>query len=492
MHLATLGSFVFCVALSLKITLMAISIPTIQDSELEAARSTVSRMFPKALEILERLVRVPGIAWDAFDEKQLVKSAELVKDLFESTGVFDQVEILRAKYGEGKLGAPAVVATRKAKNSRPTILLYAHHDVQPPGDEGLWDSAPFEPEVRNGRLYGRGAADDKAGVVAHYAAISALAELAGADFDLGLAVFIEGEEEAGSPSFASFLTKYRDKLESDVIVVADSGNWSSEVPAITTTLRGLVSLELEIRTLDHALHSGMYGGAVPDAMMALIKIMDSLWDENGSVTISGLKSGKIGDLDYSEDQLRADTGLLPSTKAIGTGPILTRIWTKPAVSLIGLDYPTVALSSNTLIPSLRAKLSLRIAPGEDPGQALEALKGHILANNRLGAEISFGAVELGKPFSLGEAGWAKSLAEQALELAYGEKSVDIGIGGSIPFIAELERVYPKAQVLVTGVEDPDSRAHSPNESLHLDSFKSAILAELLLLLSGNQITAPKV
>jgi cysteinylglycine-S-conjugate dipeptidase len=467
---------------------MGISIPTIQESDLEAAKSAVSGIYPKALEILQGLVRIPGIAWEAFDANQLMKSAEAVRDLFKSTGVFDQVEILTANYSERLTGAPAIVATRKAKNSRPTVLLYAHHDVQPPGDENLWDSAPFEPEVRNGRLYGRGAADDKAGVVAHYAAVAALAELAGSDFDLGLAVFIEGEEEAGSPSFAEFLDQYSDRLEADVIVVADSGNWSTTVPAITTTLRGLVSLEIEVRTLDHAVHSGMYGGAVPDAMLALIKIMDSIWDEKGSVSISGLKSSENSDLDYNEEQLRDDSGLLPSTRPIGTGSILPRIWTKPALSLIGLDYPTVALSSNTLIPSLRAKLSLRIAPGEDPDGALEALKGHILAHNPLGAEIHFGAVELGKPFSLGDSGWAKSLAEQALGLAYGEKSVDIGVGGSIPFIAELERVYPQAQVLVTGVEDPDSRAHSPNESLHLETFKSAIVAQLLFLLGGNQIT----
>jgi acetylornithine deacetylase/succinyl-diaminopimelate desuccinylase-like protein len=467
---------------------MGLSIPTIKDSEFEVAKTAVSRIYPKALEILQALVRIPGIAWDAFDEKQLALSAETVKDLFEGTGIFDEVEILRAHYGDGKLGAPAVVATRKAKNARPTILLYAHHDVQPPGDESLWDSAPFEPEVRNGRLYGRGAADDKAGVVAHYAAVSALAELAGADFDLGLAVFIEGEEEAGSPSFTNFLSQYRDKLEADVIIVADSGNWSTTVPAITTTLRGLVSLELGVSTLAHAVHSGMYGGAVPDAMMAFTKIMDSMWDESGSVSILGLISDPTSDLDYSDDQLRDDSGLLSSTLPIGTGAILPRIWTKPALSIIGLDYPSVALSSNTLIPTLKAKLSLRIAPGEDPERALEALKGHILAHNPLGAEISFGAVELAKPFSLGESGWAKSLAEQALELAYGHKSVDIGIGGSIPFIAELERVYQSAQVLVTGVEDPDSRAHSPNESLHLESFRSAILAQLLFLLGGNQIS----
>ena len=461
--------------------------PTTSTAQLEKASEAVKKLFPEALENLKDLVRIPGIAWEAFDAKQLEKSAEAVKSLFEELGVFEKVEILRAGYGDSLVGAPAIVATRKAKNSRPTVLLYAHHDVQPPGDDALWESTPFEPEIRNGRMYGRGAADDKAGIIAHFASIKLLSEIAGADFDLGLSIFIEGEEEAGSPSFATFLEDHKDQLEGDVIVVADSGNWSTTVPAITTTLRGLASIEFEVRTLDHAVHSGMYGGAVPDAMLALVKILGSMWDENGSVTISGLFSAENSNLDYSEAQLRADSGLLPSTSAIGSGPILPRIWTKPALTLIGLDYPTVALSSNTLVPSVRAKLSLRIAPGDDPERALEALKGHILAHNTLGAEITFGAVELGKPFSLGESGWAKTLAEQSLSLAFGEKSVDIGIGGSIPFIAELERVFPKAQVLVTGVEDPDSRAHSPNESLHLEGFQSAILAQLLFLLGGNQI-----
>ena len=462
--------------------------PTITPAELATAREAVEKLFPSALETLKGLVRIPGIAWDAFDASELDKSAEAVKQLFLSTGVFEEVEILSATYGDSKMGAPAIVATRKAKNSRPTILLYAHHDVQPPGEDSLWESTPFEPEIRNGRMYGRGAADDKAGIIAHYSSIKLLAEIAGADFDLGLAVFIEGEEEAGSPSFTSFLETYKHKLEGDIIIVADSGNWSTTVPAITTTLRGLVSLEFEVRTLDHAVHSGMYGGAVPDAMLAMVKILGSMWDEKGSVSISGLFSAENSHLEFTEAQLRADSGLLPSTLPIGTGPILPRLWTKPSLTLIGLDYPSVALSSNTLVPSLRAKLSLRIAPGDAPERALEALKAHILAHNPLGAEIKFGAVELGKPFSLGESGWGKSLAEQALGLAYGESSVDIGIGGSIPFIAELERVFPEAQVLVTGVEDPDSRAHSPNESLHLESFQSAILAQLLFLLGGNQIT----
>jgi cysteinylglycine-S-conjugate dipeptidase len=474
-------------SLALKITLMRLNPPTITSDELVKASQAVDALFPSALETLQELVRIPGIAWEAFDAAQLDKSAEAVKQLFESTGVFDEVEILRAEYGDSLVGAPAIVATRQAKNDKPTVLLYAHHDVQPPGDGALWESNPFEPEIRNGRLYGRGAADDKAGIIAHYSSVKLLSELAG-DFDLGLAIFIEGEEEAGSPSFESFLETYKDKLAGDVIVVADSGNWSTTVPAITTTLRGLVSLEFEVQTLDHAVHSGMYGGAVPDAMLAMVKILGSMWDEKGSVSISGLISEENSDLAFTEAQLRADSGLLSSTLAIGEGPILTRLWTKPSLTLIGLDYPSVAMSSNTLVPSLKAKLSLRIAPGDVPEQALEALKAHILANNSLGAEITFGAVELGKPFSLGESGWGKALAEQALSLAYGEKSVDLGIGGSIPFIAELERVFPSAQVLVTGVEDPDSRAHSPNESLHLEGFRSAILAQLLFLLGGNQIT----
>ena len=466
---------------------MTITPPPIRESDVEAVRNYAEGALAQALEKLSGLVSIPGIAWEAFDASQLDRSAEAVAGLLRETEVFESVEILRSLTPQGPLGAPAIVATRAARNSRPTILLYAHHDVQPPGANELWESEPFKTEIRNGRMYGRGAADDKAGVIAHVYAIRALRELTKNDFDLGLVVFIEGEEEAGSPSFANFLVEHKAKLQSDVIIVADSGNWTTDVPAITTTLRGLVSLEFEVRTLDHAVHSGMYGGAVPDAMLALTKILGTMWDENGSVSISGLNSADSVDLAYSEDQLRTDSGLLPSTKPLGEGGILGRLWTKPALTLIGLDYPSVAVSSNTLVPSVRAKLSLRIAPGQDPSDALEALKAHILTHNYLGAQIDFGAVELGRPFSLGESGWAKDLASRALKSAYGFESVDIGIGGSIPFIADLEAVFPGVQVLVTGVEDPDSRAHSPNESLDIETLRKAIIAQALILLGGNQL-----
>jgi acetylornithine deacetylase/succinyl-diaminopimelate desuccinylase-like protein len=466
---------------------MTITPPPISKTDVEAAQKYTDGAFAKALETLSSLVSIPGIAWDAFDASELERSAEAVAGLLRETDVFESVEIFRSATPAGPMGAPAVVATRAARNSKPTILLYAHHDVQPPGADDIWESEPFKTEIRNGRMYGRGAADDKAGVISHVYSIKALRELTNNDFDLGLVVFIEGEEEAGSPSFANFLIEHKTKLSSDVIIVADSGNWTTEVPAITTTLRGLVSLEFEVSTLDHAVHSGMYGGAVPDAMLALTKILGSMWDENCSVSISGLISENSVDLAYSEQDLRVDSGLLPSTLSIGEGGILGRLWTKPSLTLIGLDYPSVAISSNTLVPSVRAKLSLRIAPGQGPSEALEALKTHILTHNPLGAQIDFGAVELGKPFSLGESGWAKDLASRALKSAYGFDSVDIGIGGSIPFIADLEAVFPGVQVLVTGVEDPDSRAHSPNESLDIETLRKAIIAQTLILVGANQV-----
>ena len=448
------------------------------------AKSFIESSFSDLQEELIALAKIPGIAWDAFDANDLELSAEAVAALLKGLEVFDFVDIRRSQ-AAGKLGAPAVVAKRAAKNGKPQILLYAHHDVQPPGDETAWKTEPFEPTLIGNRLYGRGAADDKAGIVTHIAAIRALKHIVGADFDLGLTLFIEGEEEAGSPTFRNFLDENKSDLQADVIIVADSGNWTVDVPALTTTLRGLVSQVIEVSTLDHALHSGMYGGAVPDAMLATIKLLATLHDDEGNVAIAGLKQGIADDLPYSEDQLRIDAGLLGGTQQIGEGSILDRIWTKPALTVIGIDGQSVALSSNTMLPMVKAKISLRIAPGEVPEEALALLRSHLEANIPFGATLNYGEIELGKPFSGISEGWAKSAAEQALSLGFGQNSVNIGIGGSIPFIADLTEVFPKAQILVTGVEDPDSRAHSPNESVDLQMLKKAMVSEALLLISGN-------
>lgn len=458
--------------------------PMIADETVAKAKLEIEQNFSGLLDELIALAKIPGIAWEAFDAQELERSAQAVAGLLQETGVFDFVEIRRSSVNSIP-GAPAVVARRQAKNGAPQILLYAHHDVQPPGDAEVWKTPAFEPTQINGRLYGRGAADDKAGIVTHLAAIRTLAQIAGPDFDLGLTLFVEGEEEAGSPTFRNFLDENRADLAADVIVVADSGNWTVDVPALTTTLRGLVSQVIEVSTLDHALHSGMYGGAVPDAMLATIKLLASLHDDAGNVAIAGLKSSEADELPYSENQLRIDAGLLPNTEQIGDGSILDRIWTKPALTVIGLDAPSVAMSSNTMLPSMKAKISLRIAPGEQPEEALALLRSHLEANLPFGASLKYGEIELGKPFSQVSGGWAKPLAEAALAASWGTASVNIGIGGSIPFIADLTEVFPSAQILVTGVEDPDSRAHSPNESVDLEMLKKAMVAEALLLLAGN-------
>jgi acetylornithine deacetylase/succinyl-diaminopimelate desuccinylase-like protein len=449
-------------------------------------KEKVDAAFPVALANLGDLVRIPGIAWDAFDPQQLERSAEAVAELFRQTGVFELVEIRRAE-ANGKVGAPAVVARRQARNGRPQILLYAHHDVQPPGDLSVWKTPEFQPTLIDGRIFGRGAADDKAGIVTHLTAIKTLLETLGDDFEVGISVFIEGEEEAGSPTFRNFLEANRDILAADVIIVADSANWTTTTPALTTTLRGLVSQVIEVQTLDHAVHSGMFGGAVPDAMTATLRLLASLHDAAGDVAVKGLHSTKAADLDFSEQQLREDSGLLDGVSTIGTGSILDRIWAKPSITVIGIDAMSVPMSSNTLLPSVKAKISMRIAPGQDPQDALGLLRAHLEEHVPFGARLSYGEVELGKPFEANSSGWAKKLAEASLSAAFGNDSVDIGIGGSIPFIADLLEVFPAAQILVTGVEDADSRAHSPNESVHVDTLRGAMVAESLFLIKGNDL-----
>jgi acetylornithine deacetylase/succinyl-diaminopimelate desuccinylase-like protein len=453
-------------------------------TQLDRAKKLIDAGFDDATKELERLVRIPGIAWEAFDANNLELSAETIAALFRETGVFEIVEVRRASI-DGKPGSPAVVARRAARNGKPQILLYAHHDVQPPGDESAWETTPFEPVIKDGRMYGRGAADDKAGIVSHLAAIRTLVEICGPDFEVGISVFIEGEEEAGSPTFRPFLEQNQDILKADCIVVADSGNWSEAIPALTATLRGLVSQVIEVKTLDHALHSGMYGGAVPDAMTATIRLLASLHDSEGNVAVAGLHQGKAADLPYSDADLRRDSGLLEGVDQIGSGTILDRIWNKPSITVIGIDVPSVALSSNTMLPSVSSKISMRIAPGQKPEDALKALREHLEKHVPFGAQLNYGEIELGKPFAVDDTGWASELARVALKAAWDETAVDIGVGGSIPFIADLIEVFPGAQILVTGVEDPDSRAHSPNESVHLESLRKTMLAESLMLLGGN-------
>jgi acetylornithine deacetylase/succinyl-diaminopimelate desuccinylase-like protein len=455
----------------------------------QPVRDAVEAALPATIADLCSLVRIPSVSWDAFDQARVEESADAVAALVRGLGVFDEVSVIRAGIpGTAELGRPAVLAHRPARNGRPTVMLYAHHDVQPPGHDIDWESNPFEPTVRGDRLYGRGAADDKAGVMAHIASIRALALTTGPDFDLGIALFIEGEEEFGSRSFAAFLEDNRESLRADVIVVADSNNWDIDTPALTVALRGNVTFRLTVRTLEHASHSGMYGGAVPDAMMATVRLLASLYAEDGSVAVDGLTSRDVPTPQYSEEQLRLETGLLDGAAPIGHGPLLSRLWSQPAITITGIDAPSVANASNTLSPVVSVRISTRIAPGQPAGEAFLALEAHLRANVPYGASIGIDDVDTGEAFLVDDSGWAVPLALEAMTDAWGKSPVTVGIGGSIPFISDLVRVFPEAQILVTGVEDPDSRAHSPNESLHLGVFKRAILAEALLLDRLNRRT----
>ncbi len=445
-------------------------------------RDAAASGIPAALADLGTLVRIPSIAFPGFDGAEVQRSAEAVAALVEDLGLFETVEIRRAAIpGTDEIGHPAMLATRAARNGRPTILLYAHHDVQPVGDEALWESAPFEPTVRDGRLYGRGAADDKAGVMAHVAALRALTEALGPDFDLGVALFIEGEEEAGSRSFAQFLADNADALRADVIVVADSGNWDARTPALTVSLRGNTRFTMRIRTLDHASHSGMFGGAVPDAMMATVKLLSTLWDDQGAVAVDGLVERHAETPAYGEETLRDEAGLPAGVSPIGRGEILGRIWNKPSITVTGIDAPSVANASNTLSPEIAVVISARVAPGQPARDAYAAIETHLRAHAPFGAQLSFSDQDYGDAFLVDTSGWAVGQALEAMDEAYGVAPVQIGVGGSIPFIADLVREFPEAQILVTGVEDPHARAHSPNESLHLETFRHAVLAEALLL-----------
>ena len=446
---------------------------------IEALRETVNESREQLLGELSQLVAIPGVAWDSFDPADLERSAEAVKDLL-SELPFDSVDILRVEQGD-RPGNPAVVARKAAAPGFPTILLYAHHDVQPPGKRELWNTEPFEAVEKNGRLWGRGAADDKAGVMAHIGALRAFFKHAGEEPSLGVAVFIEGEEEAGSPGFEDFLREYRDRLAADVIVIADSANWEVGVPALTTSLRGVVGGILELSVLDHSVHSGIYGGPVLDAPTLLARLIATLHDDDGAVAVAGLLSEDDVDVDYDEDRFRADAGVLDGVQLAGTGSIASRLWTKPALSVTGIDVTDVDTASNTIASSVRAKLSLRIAPGQNPQEAGEALRKHLEDNAPFGAHMSFSVEEAGPSFRADTQAVSSQIALWAFEKAWGRPAVKSGMGGSIPFTATLTEAYPDAQILITGIEDPDTRAHSANESLHIGDFLHAVTAEALVL-----------
>lgn len=411
-------------------------------------------------ESVERLVRVPSV-----DGAAVTESAKLTAEMFRTAGAA-AVDIVSAG------GAPAVIADFPGPQGSPTVLLYAHHDVQLAGSG--WRTPPFEPVELAGRLYGRGTADDKGGIAVHLAALHAY----GGRPPVGVTVFVEGEEETGSATLPAILREHRQRLAADLVVLADGDNWDTGQPALTVGLRGLVDCTMTVSTLTANVHSGMYGGVAPDALTALCRMVASLHDDTGEVAVTGLHRGSLPTLAITDERIRAESGMLPTVRSVGRGSIADRLWNQPAASVLEIAAPP---AGNVLHASVRAKIGLRVPPGGSAAAAYAALRRHLLATAPWGVEIDLQPGEFIEPCEIDTSGPGYSAAHAAFRHAWGVGPVHVGSGGSIPLVAQFAAAYPDAEILVTGVADPASNPHGPNESVDLGDLAKAAVAETELL-----------
>ncbi len=414
---------------------------------------------------LERLVALPSIAFDDFPRAPLDDAAELVAGLLREVGA-PSVRMVDVA-GE----APSVLAEWPGE---PTVLLYAHYDVQPAPREG-WQSDPFGPVQRDGRLYGRGAADDKSGVAAHLAAMRAW----GGKPPIGVKVLIEGSEENGRQRLLQLVDADPDLMRADVMVICDDGNWKLGEPTLTQSLRGHGKLTLTLTTLTGALHSGQFGGPAPDALLALIRLLATLHDDRGAVAVEGLQDGEWPGADMPEDDFRRQAGVLDGVALTGAGTIADRLWARHAISVLGLDAPPVDGAGNIVIPDARAKVAVRVPPGADPVHSMDAVRAHLEARVPWGARLEVEVEPASTPVELDG---GQRAAERALAAAYGKPVHRMGSGGSVPLVAKLQSAYPDAGFVLWGAQDADhAHIHAPNESVSLDEVAAIALAEALLL-----------
>lgn len=437
-----------------------------------AVRSDESRIRSE----LEQLIRIPSVSAPGYPASEVRRSAEFVASLLIDSGL-ENVKLLEIDGAH-----PAVYGEKAGPEGAPTVLLYAHHDVQPPGPSDQWDAAPFEPFEREGRLYGRGSADDKAGIVLHLASIRAL----GDDLPVNVKVFIEGEEEIGSAHLVDFLNEYTELLSSDAIVIGDSGNWKVGTPTLTTSLRGLVDCKVTIRTLRYAVHSGSFGGTYPDANIVLARVLASLHNDDGSVAVKGLTEFEVDPLDLTQEDLSSTMLPVDGLELLGRGALTSRLWTQPSISVLAIDSVPISEAINQLVPEASAKISLRIAPGQDPSAAMNALVAHIENAVPWGAEASIERGAMGSAIHLETNGATYDAYREGMRVGYGAEPIETGMGGSIPFVPAFSDIYPDAAVLLIGVADPTSRYHGPNESVELADITSAAIAQAVAMaLLGN-------
>lgn len=451
----------------------------------------LTRNFDGYLEELKTLARIPSVSFEGFDPANVRKSADATAALLKKSG-FENVEVLPFEdahpyvYGEWM----------KAGRDAPTAVLYAHHDVQPAGREELWLTPPFEPTLKKGpggdRLYGRGTADDKAGILVHAAALDAFLKTDG-KCPLNLKVVIEGEEEIGSGHLEGFLKKYAKKLQADVIILTDTANFDCGRPALTVALRGLIGIDVEVRALTKSVHSGMWGGPVPDPVIALSKMLAALVDAEGRIAVPGIREmvkplsdaeiANMKKIPYAEKLFREQVGLVPGAKLLPEGPNpIAQLWRFPSLTVTAIQASLRKQPANIINDAAWARVTLRTAPGMDPEKAAELLKAHLKKVCPWGLEVELkgGDHASGGAWAIDPIGPAFEAARSSMKKGYGEEPLMIGCGGSIPFVKPFAEALGGAPALLIGVEDPYTNAHGENESLLVSDLRKACVSQVHL------------
>ncbi|WP_028642333.1 M20/M25/M40 family metallo-hydrolase [Nocardioides sp. URHA0020] len=439
--------------------------------ELQEIEKRARAMMPSLITQLEQLVALPSVAFPGYPSEPVHEMAATTLDMFREVGFTD------ARLMEVPTGYPPIYAEAPGPTGSPVVLLYAHYDVQPAPPEQGWTSDPWTATHKNGRIYGRGAADDKGGLVAH---LGTMRVFDGAP-PCTVKLVLEGMEETES-NLEAFVGAHPDLFQCDVFVVCDMGNLTVGEPILTTALRGDVACVATVRTLEHPLHSGVFGGAAPDAMMTLARLLSSLHDAEGNVAVAGVSSGEWTGADMSADDFEASADLADGVRLTGTGSIGTRLWSRPSVSAIGIDMTPVATSSNVLIPEARAKISMRIVPGSDPVQELDALVAHLESHTPYGAQLDVQRTKEAPPFRCATDGPGYAAARVALEEAYGKPAAEAGSGGSIPLLRTLQQACPGAEFILWGPEDvAEARIHASDESVDPAEIEKMVVAQSRLL-----------
>ncbi|WP_236518329.1 M20/M25/M40 family metallo-hydrolase [Sandaracinus amylolyticus] len=434
----------------------------------DTVRRAVRDQMPRLVDELMTLTRIPSISGEGADPKPLFEAHDYVVKLLREAGLTD-IQDLRIP---GKV-APVIIARTHAAESRPTVLLYTHYDVVPAGDLDLWETPPFEPTRRNGAIYGRGISDSKANILA---TIGALRVFDGAP-PVSVTIVFEGQEEVGSP-FDFYPPEAPEIFRSDAMIIADNGSVRPGVPALTISLRGSAAVTVSARTLAADKHSGQYGGAAPDARIALVHALASLHDEKGDVAVPGLLRTPWRGMDYREHEFRELGEVVPGAPLQGTGTIGERIWSGPAITITGFDSPPVSAPINAVASSARASLNIRVHPDQDAAEAQAAVIAHLRAQRPFGIELEVSAAgENGNGFSMSAGGRAHQLMLRALREAWGADPVDVAGGGSIPIVMSLARAVPDAEMLLMGATDGHSNIHGPNERVLLDELEKATIAK---------------